>query len=81
MLFDVAIVDVNMPQMDDMTFLRELRAKDLPTSATPALVTSTEAGAQDIAAARQAGANYYLVKPVSQETLTEYVALLSGAAR
>jgi two-component system chemotaxis response regulator CheY len=79
--FDVAIVDINMPQMDGMTFLRALRSKDLPTSATPALVTSTEAGAQDIAAARTAGANYYLVKPISQETLAEYVALLCGADR
>lgn len=79
--FDVAIVDVNMPRMDGMTFLRILRSKDLPTSATPALVTSTEAGAQDIEAARQAGANYYLVKPVSQQALAQYVAMLSGAAR
>jgi two-component system chemotaxis response regulator CheY len=79
--FDVAIVDINMPQMDGMTFLRALRSKDLPTSATPALVTSTEAGAQDIAAARTAGANYYLVKPISQETLAEYVAMLCGADR
>jgi two-component system chemotaxis response regulator CheY len=79
--FDVAIVDINMPQMDGMTFLRAVRSKDLPTSATPALVTSTEAGAQDIAAARTAGANYYLVKPISQETLAEYVAMLCGADR
>jgi two-component system chemotaxis response regulator CheY len=79
--FDVAIVDVNMPQMDGMTFLRALRSKDLPTSATPALVTSTEAGTQDIAAARIAGANYYLVKPVSPEILAEYVAMLCGADR
>jgi two-component system, chemotaxis family, chemotaxis protein CheY len=79
--FDMAIVDVNMPQMDGMTFLRALRSKDLPTSATPALVTSTEAGVQDITAARIAGANYYLVKPVSPETLVEYVAMLCGADR
>jgi two-component system chemotaxis response regulator CheY len=78
---DIAIVDINMPQMDGMTFLRALRSKDLPTSATPALVTSTEAGAQDIAAARTAGANYYLVKPIPQETLVEYVAMLCGADR
>jgi two-component system chemotaxis response regulator CheY len=79
--FDMAIVDINMPQMDGMTFLRALRSKDLPTSATPALVVSTEAGAQDISAARTAGANYYLVKPVSQETLAEYVAMLCGSGR
>jgi two-component system, chemotaxis family, chemotaxis protein CheY len=79
--FDVAIVDVNMPQMDGMTFLRALRSKELPVAATPALVTSTEAGAQDIAAATIAGANYYLVKPVSQEKLVDYVDMLCGAAR
>jgi two-component system chemotaxis response regulator CheY len=78
---DIAVVDINMPRMDGITFLRALRSKDLPTSATPALVTSTEAGAQDISAARIAGANYYLVKPISQEILVEYVAMLCGADR
>ena len=79
--FDVVVVDINMPKMDGMTFLRALRSKELPTSGVPALVTSTEAGAQDISAARQAGANYYLVKPVSQATLAEYVGMLSGVVR
>jgi two-component system chemotaxis response regulator CheY len=79
--FDVVIVDINMPQMDGMTFLRTLRAKELPAGGIPALVTSTEAGPQDIAAARQAGANYYLVKSVSQSVLVEYVEMLSGVAR
>jgi two-component system chemotaxis response regulator CheY len=79
--FDIVIVDVNMPQMDGMTFLRALRARELPVAATPALVTSSEAGPQDLAAARKAGANYYLVKPVSPETLVRYVVMLSGADR
>jgi two-component system chemotaxis response regulator CheY len=79
--FDVIVVDVNMPQMDGMTFLRALRARELPAAATPALVTSTEAGPQDKAAARKAGANYYLVKPVSPETLVQYVGMLSGGDR
>ena len=75
---DVLIVDVNMPQMDGFTFLAALRKQPLPTSAIPALVTSTEAGAQDKAAARAAGANFYLVKPVSDAVLTEHVAMLCG---
>jgi two-component system, chemotaxis family, chemotaxis protein CheY len=79
--FDVVIVDINMPQMDGMTFLRTLRSKELPVSGIPALVTSTEAGPQDFSAARKAGANYYLVKPVSQATLAEYVGMLSGVVR
>jgi two-component system, chemotaxis family, chemotaxis protein CheY len=79
--FDMAIVDINMPRMDGMTFLRVLRSKELPMSAIPVLVTSTEAGEQDITTARIAGANYYLVKPVTQDTLADYVALLAGADR
>jgi two-component system chemotaxis response regulator CheY len=64
-----------------MTFLRALRAGELPAAATPALVTSTEAGPQDMAAARKAGANYYLVKPVSPDSLVRYIGMLSGAVR
>ena len=79
--FDLAIVDVNMPQMDGITFLHTLRSKELPISGIPVLVTSTESGMQDMAAARRAGANFYLVKPIKQETLAEYAAILCGAAR
>jgi two-component system, chemotaxis family, chemotaxis protein CheY len=79
--FDLAIVDVNMPQMDGITFLHTLRSKELPVSGVPVLVTSTEAGVQDMAAARRAGANYYLIKPVKQETLAEYAAIFCGAPR
>ena len=49
---DMLIVDVNMPQMDGMTFITALRRQALPVSAIPALVTSTEAGTQDMVAAR-----------------------------
>lgn len=76
--FDLAIVDVNMPRMDGISFLRALRSQDLPMASIPVLVTSTEAGPQDIAAARGAGANYYLVKPIKQETLAEYAAIFCG---
>ncbi len=76
--FDLLIVDVNMPQMDGITFLRTLREKELPISGIPALVTSTEAGPQDRSAARAVGANFYAVKPLKQEELTELVSLLCG---
>ena len=79
--FDLAILDVNMPQMDGITFLNTLRSKELPVSGIPVLVTSTEAGLQDASAARHAGANYYLVKPIKQETLAEYAAIFCGVPR
>jgi two-component system chemotaxis response regulator CheY len=79
--FDLAILDVNMPQMDGITFLHTLRSKELPVSGIPVLVTSTEAGLHDVAAARRAGANYYLVKPIKQEMLAEYAAIFCGVPR
>ena len=48
-------------------------------AAVPALIISTEAGAQDIGEARAAGANFYLVKPVSEADLRRHVAVLTGA--
>jgi two-component system chemotaxis response regulator CheY len=77
---DLLIVDINMPQMDGLTFLRTLRRQEGPVAAIPALVTSTEAAVRDFDAARAAGANFYLVKPITQETLIDFVALLGGRA-
>ena len=75
---DLLIVDVNMPQMDGFTFLEILRRNDLPLSGIPALITSTESSEKDFEAARVAGANFYLVKPITQTALVEYAAMLSG---
>jgi len=76
---DLLIVDVNMPKMDGLTFLRTLRQQELPLAGIPALVTSTEAAPQDRLAARAAGANYYLVKPIPPDVLLAHVRLLCGA--
>lgn len=75
---DLLIVDINMPKMDGLTFLAKLRASDAPAAATPALMTSTEAKDSDKEAARAAGANFYLVKPIAPEALAEHVRLLTG---
>lgn len=75
---DLIIVDVNMPQMDGVSFLKALRRRQDAVASTPALVTSTESQAQDMAAACAAGANFYLVKPLSQETLATYAGFLAG---
>src|SRR3954453_22129060 len=75
---ELLLVDINMPKMDGLTFLRTLRRQPLPLAGTPAIVISTEATPQDAGAARLAGANFYLVKPVAQDTLTRYVGLCCG---
>jgi len=75
---DLLIVDINMPKMDGLTLLRTLRRQAGALAAIPALVTSTEAAPGDLAAARAAGANYYLVKPVPPETLRRATEMLCG---
>lgn len=76
---DLLIVDVNMPRMDGFTFLQTLRRQEGQVAAIPAIMISTEARPQDFDAARAAGANYYLVKPVAPDVLIEHVTLISGA--
>jgi two-component system chemotaxis response regulator CheY len=79
--FDLVIVDVNMPRMDGFSFLRTLRRATAEVATLPALVISTEAKEQDIGEARAAGANFYLIKPVSEAHLLRHAAILTGAPR
>ncbi len=79
--FDLLIVDVNMPRMDGFSFLRDLRRAAQEVATIPALVISTEAGDQDIHDARRAGANFYLVKPVSEADVLRHAKVLAGASR
>ena len=77
--FDLVIVDVNMPRMDGFTFLRSLRSGAAEVAMLPALIISTESGVPDIAEAKVAGANFYLVKPVAEAELVRHVCVLTGA--
>jgi two-component system, chemotaxis family, chemotaxis protein CheY len=78
---DMLIVDVNMPQMDGLTFVKTLRQKELPLGSLPVLITSTEAAQADFDAARAVGANFYLVKPIEPEILVDFAAMFCGIAR
>ena len=50
-------------------------------AALPALIITTEAGREDAEEARAVGANFYLVKPVSEADLRDHVAVLTGYRR
>lgn len=69
---DLFIVDINMPRMDGIEFLRRLR-RDLGVTEAPAVVISTEAGDIDRTAADDAGATDYLVKPWTPSQLLDLV--------
>ena len=74
--YDLYLVDVNMPLQDGFSFLRQLRAGS--QTQAPAVVISTEAEETDREQAWQAGANFYLTKPVKADALLALVDLLSG---
>jgi two-component system chemotaxis response regulator CheY len=68
--FDFVISDWNMPVMDGLTMLQNIRA-DTALSKIPVLMVTAEAKKENIVAAAQAGANGYVVKPFTAATLDE----------
>ncbi len=77
---DLLIVDINMPQMDGLEFVRRLRG-ELGITLPPVLVSSTESAEEDRAAAREAGATGFLPKPWTPAQLLEAVhELVEGGA-
>jgi len=74
--FDLYLVDINMPKLDGYGFLRELRRQDIRQA--PALMITTEAQSHDKTLAFEAGANFYLVKPIKPDDLLAYCRLLLG---
>jgi two-component system chemotaxis response regulator CheY len=75
---DLLVVDVNMPQMDGFTFVTALRSRASEIASIPVLIASTESAAEDLDAARKAGANFYLVKPLTQDQLALHARILTG---
>ncbi|QLK62422.1 chemotaxis protein CheY [Enterobacteriaceae bacterium Kacie_13] len=68
--FDFVISDWNMPNLDGLQLLTEMR-KDDNLKALPVLMVTAEAKKENIIAAAQAGANGYVVKPFTAATLEE----------
>lgn len=77
--YDLLIVDINMPKMDGYTMLRAIRG-EASVRDVPAVTISTEAAHADVMKAYEAGANFYLVKPVKPEILAEVARLMTGTA-
>ena len=75
--FDLLIVDINMPKMDGYSMMRMIR-DDPAVRMTPAVMISTEGGSKDLVKAFEAGANYYLQKPVQPDELTDIARMIAG---
>jgi two-component system chemotaxis response regulator CheY len=60
--FDFIITDINMPNMDGITLIKELRSK-LDYASTPIMVLSTEWTNEMKQKGKEAGATSWIVKP------------------
>lgn len=69
---DLFIVDINMPQVDGLEFVRRLRG-ELGITRAPVLVCSTESAEDDRRAARDSGATGFLPKPWTPQELLDAV--------
>jgi DNA-binding NarL/FixJ family response regulator len=75
---DVVLLDVNMPLMDGVTALSELRL--LVPDARVILLTGTESTSER-EAARRAGADAFLLKSVPPETLLDVILITTAFAQ
>ncbi|KPQ22294.1 MULTISPECIES: chemotaxis response regulator CheY [unclassified Halomonas] len=68
--FEFVVSDWNMPNLDGLEMLKEIRQDDA-LKELPVLMVTAEAKKENIIAAAQAGANGYVVKPFTAATLEE----------
>lgn len=64
--FDICVVDVMMPKLDGLTFVKEVRKKD---KTLPIIFLTAKSMTQDVVEGYKAGGNDYLKKPFSLEEL------------
>jgi two-component system chemotaxis response regulator CheY len=76
---DFVLTDWNMPAMDGVTFVRELR-KIPQGHRVPVIVVSSEGEQDKIATAFEAGANSYVTKPFKKEVLARKIQSVKSVA-
>lgn len=76
---DLILSDINMPAMDGLEFLRQIRAQSLAPG-VPVVMITTESSEEHVKQAIQAGAQGYIRKPFTPDQVKERVLPLVKAA-
>ena len=76
---DLILSDINMPLMDGLEFLRQIRSQNL-ASDVPVVMITTESSEEHVKQAILAGAQGYIRKPFTAEQVKERVLPLVRAA-
>lgn len=75
--FDLIVTDLNMPNMDGLTMIRELRKLPAHTG-VPVIFLTTESDSDIKQQAKAAGATGWLTKPFDPESLVKIVRKVLG---
>jgi two-component system, chemotaxis family, chemotaxis protein CheY len=70
---DIVVTDLNMPEMDGITLIKELR-KMSTFKFTPILMLTTESAMEKKKEGKEAGATGWIVKPFNPEVLLKTIA-------
>ncbi len=76
---DLILSDINMPSMDGLEFLRQIRAQNLAPG-VPVVMITTESSEEHVRQAILSGAQGYIRKPFTAEQVKERVLPLLNAA-
>ena len=76
---DLILSDINMPSMDGLEFLRQIKAQNLAPG-VPVVMITTESSEEHVKQAILAGARGYIRKPFTAEQVKERVLPLLNAA-
>jgi two-component system chemotaxis response regulator CheY len=76
---DLILSDINMPSMDGLEFVRQIRAQQLAPG-VPVVMITTESSEEHVRQAIEAGARGYIRKPFTPEQVKERVLPLVQAA-
>jgi two-component system, chemotaxis family, chemotaxis protein CheY len=71
----LTLVDWNMPEMNGLEFVKQLRTDDRNASVVAVMVT-TETQIDQMVAALEAGANEYVMKPFTKDIIQDKLRLL-----
>jgi two-component system chemotaxis response regulator CheY len=76
---DLVLADWNMPEMNGLDLLKQLR-QDPELASLKVIMVTTETELDNMVSALEAGANEYVMKPFTKDILTEKLELVGISA-
>lgn len=76
--YDLILCDINMPNMDGLTFIRKYREEERET---PIIIITTQEESIHRRKGFEVGANIYVVKPAKPQKLVMHISMMLGISK